>query len=43
MVRDFVDQWPGDERVALTGAVGDIKPVYLDVDDGSGYAVWDLT
>jgi hypothetical protein len=29
--------------VALTGAVGDIKPVYLDVDDGSGYAVWDLT
>ena len=105
MVRDFVGQWPGDERVALiasgcfamdvggplrgwtdgewveavsgwilsgqyrelakqataermaaagnnsteilnwvalTGAVGDIKPVYLDVDDGSGYAVWDL-
>ena len=28
--------------IALTGAVGDARPLYVEVDDGSGYAVWEL-
>ena len=28
--------------IALTGAVGDVKPDFLEVDGGSGYGVWKL-
>ena len=28
--------------IALTGAVGDTRPLYVEVDGGSGYAVWEL-
>ena len=28
--------------ITLTGAVGDSRPLFVETDDGSGYAVWDL-
>ena len=28
--------------ITLTGAVGDSRPLFVENDDGSGYAVWDL-
>ena len=28
--------------IGLTGAVGDTKPLFVENDEGSGYAVWDL-
>ena len=28
--------------IALTGVVGQKSPVYVETDEGSGYAVWDL-
>ncbi len=28
--------------ITLTGAVGDTRPIYVEVDGGSGYAVWEL-
>ena len=28
--------------ITLTGTVGDTRPLYVEVDDGSGYAVWEL-
>lgn len=28
--------------ITLTGAVGDVRPLFLENDDGNGYAVWEL-
>lgn len=28
--------------ITVSGAVGDVKPLWLEVDGGSGYAVWEL-